>query len=42
LMLREDAICLDTGCLWGEALTALSWPERTVLQVPCPRFRQPG
>jgi len=42
LMLREDAICLDTGCLWGEALTALSWPERTVLQVPCPRIRQPG
>jgi bis(5'-nucleosyl)-tetraphosphatase (symmetrical) len=42
LMLREDAICLDTGCLWGEALTALSWPERTVYQVPCPRYRPPG
>jgi bis(5'-nucleosyl)-tetraphosphatase (symmetrical) len=42
LMLRDDAICLDTGCLWGEALTALSWPERTVYQVRCPRVRKPG
>jgi bis(5'-nucleosyl)-tetraphosphatase (symmetrical) len=42
LMLREDAICLDTGCLWGQTLTALSWPERTVYQVPCPRYRPPG
>ncbi len=42
LMLRDDAICLDTGCLWGQALTALSWPERTTVQVPCPRVRRPG
>lgn len=42
LMLREDAICLDSGCLWGQALTALSWPARTVYQVPCPRHRPPG
>src|SRR4029077_16965895 len=42
LMLRDDAICLDTGCLWGQALTALSWPEGTAVQVPCPRVRRPG
>jgi bis(5'-nucleosyl)-tetraphosphatase (symmetrical) len=42
LMLRQDAICLDTGCLWGEALTALSWPARTVYRVPCPRYQRPG
>jgi bis(5'-nucleosyl)-tetraphosphatase (symmetrical) len=42
LMLRQDALCLDTGCLWGESLTALSWPERTVYQVPCPQLRLPG
>jgi bis(5'-nucleosyl)-tetraphosphatase (symmetrical) len=42
LMLREDAICLDTGCLWGEQLTALSWPQRSVYQVRCPRLRKPG
>jgi bis(5'-nucleosyl)-tetraphosphatase (symmetrical) len=41
LMLRDDAICLDTGCLWGEALTALSWPERTLYRVACPGYRRP-
>ena len=35
-------ICLDTGCLWGEALTALSWPERAVYSVRCPTVREPG
>jgi bis(5'-nucleosyl)-tetraphosphatase (symmetrical) len=42
LMVRDDAICLDTGCLWGERLTAFSWPQRSVYQVPCPRARKPG
>jgi len=42
LMLRPDAICLDTGCLWGETLTGLSWPARTAYRVPCPGYRRPG
>jgi bis(5'-nucleosyl)-tetraphosphatase (symmetrical) len=42
LMLRDDAICLDTGCLWGDALTAMSWPERAVYRIPCPRVRKPN
>jgi bis(5'-nucleosyl)-tetraphosphatase (symmetrical) len=42
LMLREDAICLDTGCLWGEELTAMSWPQRSVYRVACPGHRKPG
>jgi bis(5'-nucleosyl)-tetraphosphatase (symmetrical) len=37
LGLREGPgwICLDSGCVWGRALTALSWPERSLLSVPC-------
>lgn len=42
LMLRDDAICLDTGCVWGGRLTAMRWPERTLIQVDCPQFRVPG
>ena len=42
LMLRQDAICLDTGCLWGEELSALSWPERIVYRVACPPYRKPA
>lgn len=41
LMLRDDAVCLDSGCLWGGELTALSWPQRTVYRVPCPQARPP-
>jgi bis(5'-nucleosyl)-tetraphosphatase (symmetrical) len=42
LMLRDDAICLDSGCVWGGALTALAWPDRSVQQVNCPQVRMPA
>ena len=42
LMLREDAICLDTGCVWGGRLTAMRWPDRSVFQVDCPPYRAPA
>lgn len=42
LLLREDAIGIDTGCVWGGRLTALHWPERSVVQVDCPALRRPG
>lgn len=42
LTLRDDVICVDSGCVWGGALTALAWPDRRVIRVPCPPYRQPG
>ena len=42
LLLRDDAICLDTGCVWGRQLTALRWPERSLLQIDCPPYRAPA
>lgn len=35
LVLRDDAIALDTGCLWGGQLTALRLEDRRLYQVPC-------
>jgi bis(5'-nucleosyl)-tetraphosphatase (symmetrical) len=42
LMMRDDVIGIDTGCVWGGKLTALSWPARTVQQVSCPQSRRPA
>ena len=35
LMMRDNAIGIDTGCVWGGCLTALHWPTRAVTQVSC-------
>jgi len=35
LMLRENAIALDTGCLWGGPMTAIRLEDRKLFQVPC-------
>jgi bis(5'-nucleosyl)-tetraphosphatase (symmetrical) len=42
LMLRDDAVCLDSCCVWGGALSALSWPSRQLVQTRCPPYRRPG
>jgi bis(5'-nucleosyl)-tetraphosphatase (symmetrical) len=35
LQLRDNLIALDTGCLWGGALSAIRLDDRKVFQVPC-------
>ena len=35
LFLRPDLLALDSGCLWGGALTALRLEDRQVFQVEC-------
>ncbi len=42
LLNRPDAVCLDTGCVWGGRLTAMNWPERRIVQVSCPQTRVPA
>ncbi len=39
LGLRTEAklLALDSGCLWGGALTAVRLEDRAVFQLPCPR-----
>ncbi|RAK58205.1 polynucleotide kinase-phosphatase [Phenylobacterium deserti] len=29
----NNTLCIDTGCVFGGKLTALQWPERTLVQV---------
>ena len=30
----NGTICIDTGCVYGDRLTALRWPERELVSVP--------
>lgn len=44
LINRPDLVALDTGCVWGGALSALriDGGRRELVQVPCPQAQVPG
>jgi bis(5'-nucleosyl)-tetraphosphatase (symmetrical) len=39
LLLREDVVCLDSGCVWGRALSALRLEDCRVYQLECPELK---
>ncbi len=41
LINRTDIIALDTGCVWGGALSAMELPARKIIQVKAPMYRDP-
>jgi len=42
LVLEPGTIGLDSGCIWGGALSALRLEDRTLYQVACPGYQSPG
>lgn len=42
LVQRENLIAVDTGCLWGGALTAVRIRDRRVFTEQCPQWRAPA
>ena len=41
LLIRNDVVALDTGCLWGGALTAFRLEDEQVFQVACSARHKP-
>jgi len=42
LVLERSVVGLDSGCVWGGALSALRLEDRTLYQVACPGYQSPG
>ncbi len=40
LLLRDDVVGLDSGCVWGGKLSAVCLEDRALLQVDCPEYKQ--
>jgi bis(5'-nucleosyl)-tetraphosphatase (symmetrical) len=38
VIVREDVICLDSGCVWGRELSALRLEDRRLFQLDCPEL----
>ena len=41
LLMRDNIVCLDTGCVWGGKLSAVCLNDRRVLQIECPQQQVP-
>jgi bis(5'-nucleosyl)-tetraphosphatase (symmetrical) len=42
LVLERAVVGLDSGCVWGGALSALRLEDRALYQVACPGYQTPG
>jgi bis(5'-nucleosyl)-tetraphosphatase (symmetrical) len=38
VIVREDVVCLDSGCVWGRALSALRLEDRQLFSCDCPEL----
>jgi bis(5'-nucleosyl)-tetraphosphatase (symmetrical) len=42
LLVRDAVVGLDSGCVWGGALSALRLEDRTLYRLACPGYQTPG
>jgi bis(5'-nucleosyl)-tetraphosphatase (symmetrical) len=42
LKLTDKLAALDSGCVWGGALSALRFEDRALFQVPCAGYQAAG